>query len=84
MPRQQMEMKIVYSVYKEVQVRGFLFEIEVFLEQTSGGSNSYGSDEPYWVDVEILDIYNCRRGKAVSAKLHDEIIRLYEDTLTSG
>jgi len=80
-PRQQMEMKMTDSFTMEVEIRGCLFEIEVYVDVSEGGSSSYGSDEPYWFDLEIEDIRNMRRGKSVSSGLFDKIVKHYENNI---
>lgn len=67
------------SFMMEVEIRGCLFEIEVYVDVTAGGSNSYGSDEPEWFNLEIEDIRNVRRKKSVSNRLFDEIVKHYEN-----
>ena len=65
-----------------VEVRGRKFDIEVFAKISSGGSNSYGSDEPAWFSVDIDDIFNPKRKKSVSNGLYDLILKHYEDHIT--
>lgn len=64
-----------------VEVRGREFDIEVYAKLSSGGSSSWGSDEPPWFDVDFQDIYNRRRKKSVSNRLYDKIVELYEDDI---
>lgn len=64
-----------------VEVRGREFDIEVYAKISSGGSSSWGSDEPPWFDVDFQDIYNRRRSKSVSNRLYDKIVELYEDDI---
>lgn len=64
-----------------VEVRGREFDIEVYAKISSGGSSSWGSDEPPWFDVDFQDIYNRRRKKSVSNRLYDKIVELYEDDI---
>jgi hypothetical protein len=80
-PRQQMETKMTDNFSMEVEIRGFLFEIDVYVNVTAGGSNSYGSDEPAWFDLEIEDIRGSRRNKPVSKALFDKIVKHYEDII---
>tara|TARA_R110000868_G_scaffold12098_3_gene58591 strand:- start:371 stop:604 length:234 start_codon:yes stop_codon:yes gene_type:complete len=68
-------------VVMEVEVRGCLFEIEAVVDVSEGGSDSYGSDEPYWLDVEVQDILNPRREKSISDRLREKIIGLYEENI---
>ena len=67
--------KITVTVY----VKGYEFEIDVYADVSSGGSSSYGSDEPEWVNVDFKDIYNPRRKKAVSDRLYDKIVEEFGD-----
>jgi hypothetical protein len=62
-----------------VEVRGREFDIEVYAKLSSGGSYSWGSDEPPWFGVDFQDIYNRRRKKLVSDRLYNKIVELYED-----
>jgi len=78
-PRQQMEMKMLERVVMEVEVRGCLFEIEAVADVSEGG----GSDEPYWLDVEVQDILNPRREKPISDRLREKIIGLYEENIAN-
>lgn len=64
-----------------VEVRGREFDIEVYAKISSGGSSSWGSDEPPWFSVDFQDIYNPRRKKSVSNLLYDKIVTLYEDKI---
>jgi hypothetical protein len=67
--------KITVTVY----VKGYEFEIDVYADVTSGGSSSYGSDEPEWFSVDFKDIYNPRRKKPVSDRLYNEIVEEFGD-----
>jgi hypothetical protein len=80
-PRQQMETKMTDNFSMEIEIRGFLFEIDVYVEVTEGGSNSYGSDEPAWFDLEIEDIRGSRCNKPVSPALFDKIVKHYENNI---
>lgn len=64
-----------------VEVRGREIDIEVYAKISSGGSNSYGSDEPLWFSVDLNDIYGRKRTKPVSNRLYEKIIELYEDNI---
>ncbi len=64
-----------------VQVRNCEFDIDVYAKVSSGGSASWGSDEPPWFDVDIFDIYNPMRNRSVSIHLYEEIINLYENSI---
>lgn len=66
-----------------VEVRGREFEIEVYANLDAGGSSNWGSDEPPWIDVDLQDIYNGRRGKLVSDRLYTKIVELYEDNIVA-
>jgi hypothetical protein len=64
-----------------VEIRGREFDIVVYGFLSSGGSNSYGSDEPAWTQVEITEIRGLNKNKPVSNRLWDEIMKVYEDTI---
>ena len=64
-----------------VEIRGREIDIVVYGQLTSGGSNSYGSDEPAWCSIEITDIRGLNKNKPVSSRLWDEIMKLYEDSI---
>ena len=64
-----------------VEIRGREFDIVVYGFLSSGGSNSYGSDEPAWTQVEITEIRGLNKNKPVSNRLWDEIMKAYEDTI---
>ena len=64
-----------------VEIRGREFDIVVYGFLSSGGSNSYGSDEPAWTQVEITEIRGLNKNKPVSKRLWDEIMKDYEDTI---
>jgi len=72
---------ITATVY--IQHNGTEYECEVEVEATvsHGGSNSYGSDEPAWTEVEDVIVYNSR-GKRVSKRLMDKIESQCMDYLT--
>jgi hypothetical protein len=61
-----------------VEVRGREIDIEVYAKISSGGSNSWGSDEPLWFSVDLNDIYGRHKHKPVSNRLYDAIVGLYE------
>jgi hypothetical protein len=63
----------------ETEIKGCEMNFEVYATVTSGGSNSYGSDEPEWFDVDITDI--CWQGRKVSDRLWNKIIKDYEDII---
>ena len=65
----------------KVEIRGREVDIVVYGFLSSGGSNSYGSDEPAWCSVEITDIRGLYKNKPVSNRLYDEIMRLCEDSI---
>ena len=64
-----------------VEIRGREFDIVAYGFLSSGGSNSYGSDEPAWTQVEITEIRGLNKNKPVSNRLWDEIMKAYEDTI---
>lgn len=68
-------------IFMTVEVRGYEFDIVVYATIESGGSNSWGSDEPKWFSVDIQDIRGYGRKKSVSNKLYDTIIDIYEDAI---
>ena len=68
-------------IFKTVCIRGYEFEVVVYAEIDTGGSNSWGSDEPKWYDIDIKDIRNQRRKKSVSNRLYDAIIEAYDDSI---
>lgn len=80
-PRQQMEMKMNDNFSMEVEIRGCLFDIDVYVDVSEGGSNSYGSDEPAWFNLDIEDIRGSRRNKPVSSALFDKIVKHYENNI---
>lgn len=57
-----------------IEHNGTEYECEVTVEGyvSHGGSNSYGSDEPAWTEVDDVDVYNAR-GKRVSKRLLNKI-----------
>ena len=57
-----------------VEHNGIEYECLVEVEGvvTHGGSNSYGSDEPAWTEVEDVTVYNSH-GKRVSQRFLDKI-----------
>lgn len=61
----------------EVEYRGRLFDIECYYNISSGGSNSYGSDEPAWAEVEITDIAGAGRYNYVSRRLYKALMNEY-------
>lgn len=46
--------------------------VEVVGTVTYGGSNSYGSDDPEWTEVEDVTVYNAR-GNRVTQRFLDRI-----------
>lgn len=49
--------------------RGCEFDVDVEADVTEGGSNSYGSDEPEWIDVQGVAYTHPRTGKPLSQRL---------------
>lgn len=49
--------------------RGCEFDVDVEADVSEGGSNSYGSDEPAWIDVEGVAYTHPRTGKPLSSRL---------------
>ena len=68
----------------EVEYRGCFFEIEVYYDYSEGGSNSYGSDEPAWVDVDVTSIYGAGRTKPVSKRLSSALMSEYGQSITQS
>jgi len=64
----------------ELNVRGFDCSVTVYGLASKGGSNRWGSNEPEWVDCELVSICN-DRGKEVSDRLWNAIINEHEDYL---
>jgi hypothetical protein len=60
-----------------IEIKGYEFEIDVYADITYGGSPSYGSDEPEWIDVDFKSIYNSKR--KVSDRLYNKIVEEYGD-----
>lgn len=59
---------------REVEV-----EVDCEGEVTSGGSNSYGSDEPAWIEVSGVCYYNPRTGRRLSPRLSKLIDKEHGD-----
>jgi hypothetical protein len=69
-----------WMIFEIEQFRhSYLFEVEVEANITSGGSNRWGSDEPEWVEVEILNMYNTKTGKKISNRLYSALEKQYGD-----
>jgi hypothetical protein len=49
---------------------------------TSGGSSSYGSDEPPWLNVETVNIFR-GNGKPISDRLFNHIVEAHGDLIES-
>lgn len=60
-----------------IEIKGYEFEIDVYADISCGGSSSYGSDEPEWIDVDFKSIYNSKR--KVSDRLYNKIVEEYGD-----
>lgn len=50
---------------------GMPVEVEGYVE--TGGSNSYGSDEPAWTEIEVTGIYWANTGKPVTQRFKDSL-----------
>lgn len=50
---------------------GMPIEVEGNVE--TGGSNSYGSDEPAWTEIEVSGIYWASTGKPVTKRFKDSL-----------
>ena len=61
-----------------LEVRGIEVEVEATATILTGGSNSYGSDEPEWVEVEDIDLWHPTRARRLSPALHKLIMDEYE------
>ena len=66
-----------------IEHNGTEYECAVTVEGnvSHGGSNSYGSDEPAWTEVDDVTVYNSR-GKRVSKRLLDKIDAKQWDHMT--
>jgi len=53
--------------------KGCEFEVDCEGDVLEGGSNSYGSDEPAWIEVEGVVYSNPVSGKRLSKRLSDWI-----------
>jgi len=74
---------ITYSTFTIEDFRGtteFLVVVEGNI--THGGSNSYGSDDPPWIECEITEIYNPKPSgkKKVSDRLFNALVEEYGDS----
>jgi hypothetical protein len=71
---------ITYETFEINDFKGTdAFFVNVEASVTTGGSNFYVSDDPLWVDCEILNIYSTKRAKPVSKKLYEALMTEYED-----
>lgn len=59
--------------------RDIEFDVDCEGEVTRGGSNSYGSDEPAWIEVSGVSYYHPRTGRPISRRLRDWIEKEYDD-----
>jgi hypothetical protein len=73
-----------YYYRTEIEYRGCTFEIEVYYDYSEGGSNSYGSDEPEWAEVEVTSIYNTRRVRPISDRLSNALLSEYGHLLAEN
>jgi len=71
-------MNNLQSVDVELVVDGEDMSFTVWAELSSGGSSSWGSDEPPWFDVEIEDIRG-EDNKTVSDYLWGKIVDNYDE-----
>lgn len=71
------------ETYIHIEHNGTKYECAVSVEGdvNRGGSNSYGSDEPAWMDVEDVVVYNSR-SKRVSKRFMDKIDAKQWDAIT--
>lgn len=69
------------SLSLTVEIRGYTIDLEVYANLSSGGSSSWGSDEPPWFDVDFTDMRNHRRNKSISYRLWNEVMKHHENYL---
>jgi len=60
--------------YKEIE-----FDVDVEGDVVRGGSNSYGSDEPEWIDIEGVAYTHPQRGTPLSPRLVKWIEKNHDD-----
>jgi hypothetical protein len=61
------------------EIKGVELVLDVYATVSSGGSTSWGSDEPPWFDADIDDIRWC--GRKISNRLWGKLFDLYEDEI---
>jgi hypothetical protein len=61
------------------EIKGVELVLDVYATVSSGGSTSWGSDEPPWFDADIDDIRWC--GRKISNRLWNKLFDLYEDEI---
>lgn len=66
------------SAHPTLHVRGHDVEVEVIGTITTGGSNSHGSDEPEWIEIEGIEVWHGTRHRRVRPALAKLIIDEYE------
>lgn len=59
-------------------VKGYELELVAEGYVDNGGSNSYGSDEPAWTEVEVTDLY-MEDGRKLSKRLKAHILKVHGD-----
>lgn len=59
--------------------KGCEFDVDIEGDVTTGGSNSYGSDEPAWIEVSGVGYTHPRTGKPLSKRLIDWIESNHDD-----
>jgi hypothetical protein len=69
------------SLTLTVNLRGREFAVDVYADISSGGSSSWGSDEPPWFCAEVDSIRGVGRTKDVSNRLHNKIMEDYFDQI---
>lgn len=69
----------VSKVFEIEDFKGCCFEVEVYAYLEEGGSNSFGSDEPEWVDCTITNIYRTDKFKKVSDRLYSKLEKEYSE-----
>jgi len=66
------------------ETKGCTFDVVAEADVTHGGSNSHGSDEPTWSDVDSVAYTHPVTGKPISARLIDYIETNHMDYVTDS
>ena len=64
------------------EIKGVELVLDIYALISSGGSPSWGSDEPPWFDADIDDIRWC--GRKISNRLWNKLFDLYEDEINEA